>query len=429
MKGGMKLQIEFIIFIAMIVVFVLSAFLLKLPISISMVLASITGTLVGGYGVPIRHLVEGTFGYIDTILVIATAMIFMNVIQESGALDALNSVIVRKFHNKPVVLLTLLMFIAMFPGMITGSSTASVLSAGAIVAPIFMMMGIPKVETGVIIAVGGILGMIAPPVNVPAMIIGGGIDLPYVGFTVPLLLMTIPPAIFTVLYKGLKYVKDFDYEEVKDKLNIDDELKGFKVYIPLVVVIVLMVASKLLPSIIPDFGMPLSFVIGAIVGLFTGKKINIFKAAKNGVKATLPVLGILMGVGMFIQVMTLTGVRGWIVINALSLPSVLLYLSIVIAIPAFGAVSSYGSASVLGVPFLLALIGKNEIIVAAALSLIAGVGDFVPPTALAGIFAAQVVGEEKYSRILKESIVPVAVILAWGLLFIIFAGPIASIIF
>ena len=63
-----------------------------------------------------------------------------------------------------------------------------------------------------------------------------------------------------------------------------------------------------------------------------------------------------------------------------------------VAIPLFGAVSSYGSASVLGVPFLLAFLSSNQIITASAISLIASLGDMMPPTALAGIFAAQVVG-------------------------------------
>ena len=61
--------------------------------------------------------------------------------------------------------------------------------------------------------------------------------------------------------------------------------------------------------------------------------------------------------------------------------------------------------------------------------MIAGLGDFVPPTALAGIFAAQVVGEERYSRILKKSLIPCGVILVWGLLFIIFADKLGPIIF
>ena len=35
----------------------------------------------------------------------------------------------------------------------------------------------------------------------------------------------------------------------------------------------------------------------------------------------LPVVGTLMGIGMLIQIMTLTGIRGAIAINSLSLPA------------------------------------------------------------------------------------------------------------
>ena len=115
-----------------------------------------------------------------------------------------------------------------------------------------------------------------------------------------------------------------------------------------------------------------------------------------------PFMGILMGVGMFIQIMTLTGVRGFIVTTCLSLPDGFLYVAMAITIPLFGAVSSYGSASVLGVPFLLAFLSKNQIITAAAISLIASLGDMMPPTALAGIFAAQVVGLDKYTKVPNE---------------------------
>lgn len=415
------MQIEFIIFLAMVLTFMGGCFALKLPVSIAMVMASMVGTLVGGSGIPIRHLVEGTFGYIDTILVIATAMIFMGIIQESGALDALSHLIIRKFHKKPAILLIFLMFIIMFPGMITGSSTAAVISAGSLMAPVFMMIGIPRIDTAAIIAMGGILGMIAPPINVPAMIIGGGVDIPYVGFEKPLLMLTIPVAIFTVLYFGLKHTKDFDYNQLAAKLFTGQEDYSVKLFIPLIVVFILMIITKAFPNVIPDLGMPLIFAIGSIVGLFTGKKVDILKTGKKAVNDALPVLGILMGVGMFIQVMTLTGVRGFIVVNCLSLPSALLYVGIALALPAFGAVSSFGSASVLGVPFLLALLGKNEIITASALSFISGLGDLVPPTALAGIFAAQVVDEENYVPILKKCLVPALVILAYGLIFIIFA--------
>ena len=119
---------EFILFLVMVGVFVIGAFIAKLPVSISMALASIAALLASGNGLGVRHLVEGTFGYVDTILVIATAMIFMRAVQESGALDAIAVVIVRRFSRAPVLLLPLLMLVAMFPGMITGSSSASVSS-------------------------------------------------------------------------------------------------------------------------------------------------------------------------------------------------------------------------------------------------------------------------------------------------------------
>lgn len=416
---------ELIAFLVMVGVFLLGCFLCKLPVSLSMVLASVAGAIAGGQGLALRHLVEGMFAYVDTIMVIATAMIFMKVIQESGALDAIASLIIQRFHKVPALMLIFIMVIIMFPGMITGSSTASVLSAGSIMAPVLMLMGVPVLETACILALGGVLGMIAPPTNIPAMIIGAGIDIPYSGFGLPLTMLTFPLAFLFVLMFGYKYIKNMNYVEVEAKLNTDSrERFGFKVYIPLLLAIVLMVLNKAVPAI-PDIGMPLVFLISAVVGCFTGYKFNFFKAAKESVHSALPVMGILMGVGMFIQVMTLTGVRGLIVTSCLSLPSFARYLALAISMPAFGAISSFGSASVLGVPFLLSFLAKDQIIVAAALSLVASLGDMVPPTALAGIFAAKVVGMENYTPILKKCLIPCLIVVIWAILFIVFADQLS----
>ena len=416
---------ELIAFLVMVAVFLLGCFLCKLPVSLSMVLASVAGAIAGGQGLALRHLVEGMFAYVDTIMVIATAMIFMKVIQESGALDAIASLIIQRFHKVPALMLIFIMIIIMFPGMITGSSTASVLSAGSIMAPVLMLMGVPVLETACILALGGVLGMIAPPTNIPAMIIGAGIDIPYSGFGLPLTVLTFPLAFLFVLMFGYKYVKNMNYVEVEAKLNTDSrERFGFKVYIPLLLAIVLMVLNKAVPAI-PDIGMPLVFLVSAVVGCFTGYKFNFFKAAKESVHSALPVMGILMGVGMFIQVMTLTGVRGLIVTSCLSLPSFARYLALAISMPAFGAISSFGSASVLGVPFLLSFLAKDQIIVAAALSLVASLGDMVPPTALAGIFAAKVVGMENYTPILKKCLIPCLIVVIWAILFIVFADQLS----
>ena len=414
---------ELIVFLAMLGVFLLGNFLLKLPVSLSMVAGALAGALAGGAGVPLRHLFEGTFVYMDTILIIAMAMIFMTVIQESGALEALNAVIVSKFYKAPAILLVLLMLIIMFPGMITGSSTAAVLSAGAIVAPILLLMGIPAPQTGAILAIGSIMGMAAPPVNIPAMLIAGGVDMPYIGFEGPLFFLTLPCAVFTVLFIGLRYCKNLDYDKIKGGLNLEiGKEYGFKLYIPILVVVALMVAGRALPNLFPNLGMPLIFFIGGVVGLFTGRKFNPVAVVSDAIRTTVPVLGKLMGVGMFIQVMTLTGVRGYIVVSCLGFGLALLYAAVCLVMPAFGAVSSYGAASVLGVPFLLALLDTgDQIVLAAALSFIRSMGDLMPPTALAGNYAAQIV-EQKYSKVLRYCAVPFVVCVLFGLVTLLISG-------
>lgn len=68
----------------MIGVFAFCAFAWKLPIAVAMVAAALAGSLAAGIGVPLRHLVEGQFGYINTILVISSAQ-FGHDFHEGGA--------------------------------------------------------------------------------------------------------------------------------------------------------------------------------------------------------------------------------------------------------------------------------------------------------------------------------------------------------
>lgn len=417
---------ELLILLSMLAAFLLANMLLKLPVSLSMAAGAIVGALVGGYGIPVRHLFEGTFTYIDTLLIIATAMIFMTVIQASGTMSALNALIVTKFYKLPALMLILLMLIVMFPAMVTGSSTAAVLTAGSIVVPILNVIGVPKKKTGAIIAIGAVLGMAAPPVNIPALLIAGGVDMPYIGFEKPLFFITIPAAIFTVLLLGLKYCRNIDIETLKDSLDMETGKKyGFKLYLPIIVLVVLLIACRALPNTLPNLGMPLTFLISALVGVFTGNRFKLLKTCKEAINTTIPVLAKLMGVGMFIQIMTLTGARGWIVVSCLGLSTLLLYIAICVVCPAFGAVSSYGAASVLGVPFLLALISVlpsgDQTVMAAALSCIVCMGDLMPPTALAGNYAAALV-EEKYPQVLKYCAIPFVVTVLYSIATLLLSG-------
>lgn len=421
-----------ITFVVIVGVFMIGCFALKLPVGVSMLIAAVCGAIEGGVGTEtIRMIVEGEFGYIDTILTIATAMIFMKVIEESGALAAISSLIIEKFHRFPALLLILIMLIIMFPGMITGSSTAAVLSAGSIMAPVLALMGIDAVTSASIIAMGGLLGMIAPPVNTAVLIICAGIDVPYVGFEGPLALLSFPLAILFVLMLGYRQARKMDYEKLKPAMVEADEIRkqyGIRIYLPLIVLVALMVIFKVL-KITDDIGMPLMFLISAVVGFFTGKRFNVLKVVPEAVRTAAPVMGILMGVGMFIEIMTATGVRGLVVIACLSLPSALWLVACAVSIPLFGAVSSYGACSVLGVPFAYiyaSLLGGDSVVVLAAISLIASVGDMMPPTALAGLFAAQITEVKPYTKVLKKCLIPIIILLVYACIFLANSNVIAN---
>lgn len=422
------MSIELILLIVMLVSFTFLLVKAKLPAGISLLITAVIMAIIGGQGIPLRHLVEGMFGYIDVALVLITAMIFMKMIEQNGLLDRMTHDLMVNFGKSPLMMLTVATLIIMFPSAITGSCTASVLSTGALIAPLLFKMGMPKATVGAIIASASVYGMIAPPVNIPVMIIGGGIDMPYVGFDFILLVITLPLAILTSIYLGYKHVKHTDMSKIIEEIKAMPTQQGSAIYLPLLITAVLMIAPKAFPGIFPDPRLPLTFVIGSIASVFVGAKINVAKAAREGTIEIIGVVGILLAIGTLIQIMTLTGLRGYIAVNSLSLPANLLLLSIAITMPLFGGISVFGSASILGVPFILAFLSQNLIVVASAMSLIAAMGSYMPPVALTAVIAAQVIGEQDYMKIVRPLILPSIVAVIVGILLIKYSTQVAKFI-
>jgi len=420
----MFLEIELLYFVVMIVVFIICMVGLKIHAGLSMMISAVVGMLISGMGLPFRHLIEGTFGYLDTILVIIMAMVFMQGLEDSKALNYISFKIVEKLHKKPILMLISFMMVLMFPGMITGSSVASVVSSGVLLAPIMMKLGIPKVKVGSIVAFGAIFGMIAPPINVPVMVICDIVDMPYIGFTLPLLLLSISLAFFTILFFGYKYVKKIDYEAIKGDFEMKEKVNWTSL-IPLFVLILLILLQNLFPIVFGVLGLPLVFTISAVLTFFFGKKFNVLQSAKTGVYKSFGAIALLMGVGMFIQTISLNGVRGYFVLNAISLPGDFLKIaSMVVTLPLFGGVSAFGSASVLGGPFVMSMLASNQIVVASTISLMASIGEFLPPTAMSASLAAKTVDEPKYMNITKASLIPLGVTLAYSIIFLTFIATI-----
>ena len=63
----------------MVVCFVLLVLVAKLPASLGLIITAIVVALVAGAGFPLDKFVEGMFGYLDTCLVLITAMVFIKV--------------------------------------------------------------------------------------------------------------------------------------------------------------------------------------------------------------------------------------------------------------------------------------------------------------------------------------------------------------
>ena len=440
----MFLEIELLYFIIMIAVFIVLMLVFKVPSGLSLMASAVVGlilsTIFSHTAFELRYLVEGTFGYFDTILTITTAMVFMGALEASGALEYISVVLVKAFHKFPSILLIAFIIIIMFPAMVTGSSLASAISAGALVAPIMIKWGIPKAKTGAIVALGSILGMVAPPVNVPAMVICDVVDIPFTGFTLPLLLLSIPVAIFGVLLLGRKYVKPIQKDEIGNIVNTDilEEL-NWTACIPLFVLIVLIILEMIFPRIFGSLAMPGMFVISTIIAFFTGRRLPMWKKGKklfpeedvdendtvidvvrNGIKKSFGAMGLLMGVGMFMEVIALNGVRSYFVTNAMMLPPALRYVSMALTLPIFGGISAFGSASILGGPFVMAMYTSyTSVTLTCGFSLLAATGEFLPPTAMSSTFASSIVGESGWSKVTKAALPVIGVLFGYTLIYIL----------
>ena len=414
----------------MLAMFVLGVIKLKLPAGVSLMLAGVVGALVGGEGLPLRHLVEGAFGFFEPILIIAVGMIFMELLKSRGVLASISVGSLKAFHRFPTLLIIALAVFVMFPGMMTGLATMSILTTGALALPLLIAMGMPRLSAGSLVVMLSVCGEVAPPICVPAMIIGGGVDMPYIGLAKPLLLASFPIAIILSLVYRFKYLGRVDLDEITRKLEFGGEkLQSRLDFIPLIFVIVYMVGETMLHGYFIHLGIPLIFAIGILmivaISIFTGGGVSIFKVSGAGMKKAMPVMAILAGVGIFLDKLTLTGVRGYLTVNALFLPDALKY-SIAMMMPFLG--SAYGSASIIGVPLLYVFIGKNELVVTSGLVLMASLGDLMPPPSLLCSYAAQMLKEKNHFKILRRSLWPIIFALIFGLLILIFATQIANII-
>ncbi len=424
------MELRIIIILAVMIIAYALAKWKKLSVEVSMFFAAVAGGIAGAFTAtpPItqlpRHLIEGAFPYLDIILVFTTATIFMAIISASGGVNYVVRGIIKYFHNKRIIALILLMVIVLIPGAFTGAGSVSLLVVGAPVALALSYLGVPKKRVAAILFIVAGLSATAPPINIWAMILCAGTAIPYVGFMLPLGVPVLILGVFTVLVLGWKKEGKVELEKaLRDMPEVPAGMSWWRVILPFLAFFGLVAVSRIWPFALPIFGLPLEFVVAALVAfLLSPKRINILTLSRDTVKRLLPLLATIVVVGMLQQIMTATGVRGLLSFSVISLNLTLLfYVLLAIIIPISEGVLTYGAAAILGIPLIwfLQSVGLEETICIAALSLLWALGDGLPPTALIGRLSVMV-SEYKgsYWEFLKSTWLPWLVITIVGVLMI-----------
>ena len=414
-----------IVLVVMVGVYV-GAKLIKLSTELAMFAAALGGALAGGFGLPSRHIAEGAMTYLDINLIFITATLFMNILKESGGVAYTVRGILVRFHRSRALLVILLTVLLLLPGALTGAGSVTVLITGGMVAIVLGTMGVSVVRTVAIIFIIAGLSAAAPPVSLWAMMTAAGVNMPYVGFFWPLLVPCVLLSLITIFLLGWRGEK-IDLQRALEELPKPPEgMNWLRVILPFVVFVLLIWIGRQWPHSTPIIGLPLMFVFAAATSyLLSPIKLDFLKISRETVHQLLPLVGTLTCVGILVQIMTLTGVRGLLAVTAVTLPVVVVFATLFIVLPVSEAVLMWGAAPVLGVPLVLLFntMGLNPIIALAGMSMIWPLGDALPPTAIIGRLTVDVVGyKEAYTKFLKACVVPAVIIMIVGTLMVVFSS-------
>ena len=191
---------------------------------------------------------------------------------------------------------------------------ASVATTGLMVGRYLLDKGLEKSKVVEIVAVGSVMGMLLPPLCVPAMattvarhnLYPGALE----GYFVPILVLTLPALIVYCALSGRRVLGELNVEE-----GTQVEKSGSPIcLIPLAVVALLVLGYNFLYFIIPYYGgYPVIYTIGIVLALiFKCKSSNPLIAAADGVRTVAVELAMIAGMASVIETFSLVGVNGTI---------------------------------------------------------------------------------------------------------------------
>lgn len=381
----------------------------------------------------VRHLVEGSVTYFDICLMFLTATFFMSLYKESGGVAYIVRLIVKKFHAHRIICLLLLTFVMLVPGAVTGSGATTVFTVGGLVGAVLMAMGVDEDHRVSLIFILAAMSAACPPINLWAMMAAAGANMPFVGFTAPLAILSIAGALFATFFLAGRG-KAMDLDDALSKLPEPPKgWNGIRVTIPFLVLIALIMGGRLFPAHFPVVGMPMIFMLSAAaVLLVSPKKVHIIEVAVTTVINLKELVGIMVVVGILNQVMTLTGARGLLSLAVVTLPLWILFATLWLILPVAEGVLQYAVAPLFGVPLIMLfnMLGYDPVIALSTWAVMLPLGDCLPPTAVVGRAAVLELGYggHYYKGFVKTALVPMLFILALCTVAMIFCNQFGALL-
>lgn len=387
--------------------------------------AAVAGSLTAGMGVRLREIVEGPFGFLDAALSVVCAAVFVRVLEKTGAFETLLEKILG-IKNRTVKALCMALLIAL-PGMLTGFATASVVTTGALVGRRMKETGVAQDKITCTVVIGSFLGMMLPPNCMPAMIAvngsGSTLPTPYMGFFLPLLVLALPAfAVYVLVWR--------------DTLSFEACAREVKPYrAPLAVAALTALAllvEGVLSSVVYIGGNVLICAVATVLLLIVDRRgvRTVLDTVSDGLMDAAIPTAMMFALGSFIEVTSMTGVRGYFSLMILGTETstvmlVLMALGIAVGlflgtpIPAFLATYAVfpigwlantvivtGIASSVGIAYLLAMRGGL-------------VSDTVRTLEIGGV---------SWKSTVKHLLLPAALLLAMGVVMVVFGDSMTALI-
>lgn len=271
--------------------------------------AGLITALVAGLGFRLREVTEGPFVFVDTLMWVLCGAAFSYLLYVNGTFQFLFAKVVGKKRSPAAQMFILILFIGL-PGMITGTALASVATTGLMAGRYLLDKGMEKSKVVEVVTVGALMGMLLPPLCVPAMaptiarqgLYPGAFE----GYFLPILILALPALIVYCALAGRRVLGEWEADGNMEKTG------SAVCLIPLAVVAVLVLCYNFLYFLIPYYGgYPVIYLIGFVLALiFKCKGANPLIAAADGIRTVAVELALILAYASVVETFNLVGVNG-----------------------------------------------------------------------------------------------------------------------